>query len=552
MKRLLPGQPVLQPHHDDATNPVPSGTTGRVHAYDPATGTVVIDWDNGERQHLSADAVLPLADGGGTASSAGGLDGEQILTAVRAAGEAAGRDAAGWWCQDTIGGRATGDVKPRARAILQALDDDDPELLDGLPCADPGRLDELEDLDDTGLAAILADSEGREALVAGGRDELVDAYQAGFDEALQAVIAEQCRIVLSPTGDGRDLSHLHPKDIRLGRYGVFSGEWHLTCDDGPDRYQVGYAGILTGSWNGWAVFTCTRAVAEQIVAEQAAQRDAERAALQAAGMRRRADLNREIDQRWARLWFDGDVLVVDERGQQRDSHAITRTAADLDGQYTVLGGDWCWDAVDPMNCDQIIGELPAAGQEQAWTLLRHTPGLRVPHDRLRVTDVQRRTTHNGEAFTGLLTLDSRFAGTVQQDGNGGPTEMYSPDNLFGWRGMTAYLAGSRLNDQPIGEDRLLDALVAEAELGQHVSRLATGSTVARLIDDAGHTRELRPVAPSPRDFTELPALNATLAADPASETPGTRWEMWTGSRWLDLRTFAARPVGSVGSQVRHG
>jgi hypothetical protein len=550
MNRFLPGQSVLQPHHDDATNPVPAGTAGRVRSYDPATGAVVIDWDNGVRQHLPADAALLPPTG--TVPPGAGLDGEQFLTAVRAAGEAAGRDAAAWWCQDMIGGRATGDVKPRARTILQALDDDDPELLDGLPCADPSRLDNLEELDDTGLAAILADSEGREALVSGSRDELVDAYQDGFDEALQAAIAEQCRIVLSPTGDGRDLSHLHPKDIRPGRYGVFSGEWHLTCDDGPDRYRVGYAGILTGAWNGWAVFTCTRQVAEQIVAEQAAQRDAERAALQAAGVRRRAALNREIDQRWARLWFDGDVLVVDQRGQQRDPHAIARTAADLDGHYVVLGGDWRWDAVDPMDCDQIIGELPAAGQEQAWTLLRHTPGLRVPHDRLRVIDVQRRTTGSDEAFTGLLSLDGRFAGTVAQDGNGGPTEMYSPNDLFGRHGMATYLAGSRLNDQPVSQDRLLDALVAETELGQHIGRLTTGSTVARLIDDAGQTRELRPVAPSPRDFTELPVLSATLAADPASETPGTHWEMWTGSRWLDLRTFAPRPVGSLGSQVRHG
>jgi hypothetical protein len=548
MNRLLPGQRVLQPHHDDAANPVPPGTAGRVHSYNPATATAVIDWDNGTRQTVFGDVpLLPLASAWPAATGAG-LSSDQILAVVRAAGEALGRDGAIRWCRNTLCDRAASDVKPRARLILQAIDDDDLESIDGLPRCDLGDR-EVPDLPASteivgpGLRASMADE---------GWDVAVDAYRDGFDDALLAGIIDACRIAISPTGDGRDLSHLNAKDIRPGRYGVFSGEWHLTCDDGPDRYRVGYAGILTGSWNGWAVFTCTRAVAERIVAELDAQREAERAALWARGIRRRAEVNREIDQRWARLWFDGDVLVVDHRGQQRDRHAIDRVAVDLDGQYVVLGGDWCWDAVDPMGCDQVIGELPDAGQEQAWTLLRHTPGLRVPHDRLRVTDVQRRTIRNGEAFTGLLTGDGQFAGTVAQDGNGGPTEMYSPNEVFGLRGMATYLAGSRLHDQPVGAGRLLDALVAEAVLDQHVSRLAVGTTVARLIDGDGHTLELRPVGATPRDVTELPALNATLAADPASGSPGTHWEMWTGNRWLDLRAYRSRPAGSAASQVRHG
>jgi hypothetical protein len=548
MNRLIPGLRVLQPHHDDAANPVPPGTAGLIRNYDPATATAVIDWDTGIRQTLFSDVpLLPLASAWAAATGAG-LSPEQILATVRTAGEALGRDAAIRWCRTTFRDRAAGDLKPHARRLLQVIDDDDLESIDGLPHCDLGD----REVPDPQARTDTADPGPQAAMAGQPWDAAVDAYHDGFDDALLVEIIDACRIVVSPTGDGRDLSHLQPQDIRPGRYGVFSGEWHLTCDYGPDRYRVGYAGILTGSWNGWAMFTCTRAVAERIVAELDAQREAERAALWTRGIRRRAEVNREIDQRWARLWFDGDVLVVDHRGQQRDRHAIDRVAADLDGQYVVLGGDWRWDAVDPMDCDQIIGGLPDAGQEQAWTLLRHTPGLRVPHDQLKVVDVQRRTTHNGEAFTGLLTLDGQFVGTIAQDGNGGPTEMYSPNEAFGRRGMATYLTGCRFNDQPVGEDRLLDALVTEAELDQHIGRLAVGTTVARLIDDAGHTLEVRPVAATPRDFTELPALNATLAADPASGTPGTHWEMWTGSRWLDLRTFPGRPAGHAGSPVRHG
>ena len=46
---------------------------------------------------------------------------------------------------------------------------------------------------------------------------------------------------------------------------MFSGDWAWTIGaDGTDRITVGYVGTLIDTWNGWAVFSCTRSVAAAI------------------------------------------------------------------------------------------------------------------------------------------------------------------------------------------------------------------------------------------------------------------------------------------------
>src|SRR5205814_7408861 len=85
----------------------------------------------------------------------------------------------------------------------------------------------------------------------------------------------------SATGSA-DLGHLHPDHLRLGGTGVFAGDWAWNqSTDGAWRIPVGFVGTLIDTWNGWAVFACTREVAEAIVADQQRLRDAERARLAA-------------------------------------------------------------------------------------------------------------------------------------------------------------------------------------------------------------------------------------------------------------------------------
>jgi hypothetical protein len=59
-----------------------------------------------------------------------------ILLALGQADASAGSDAAGWWAQDTVGGRAGGDTATRARAVLAGINDGDPAVLDALPTCD--------------------------------------------------------------------------------------------------------------------------------------------------------------------------------------------------------------------------------------------------------------------------------------------------------------------------------------------------------------------------------------------------------------------------------
>jgi hypothetical protein len=276
---------------------------------------------------------------------------------------AAGRRATGWWCRHHIGANATGNPKSIARNALLDFTEGFPELVDGLPMSPAPYQPFTERPTDTDLLILRHGAHVAPSATVSDqqRQQTLNVYDEAFDTALLEHVVEQCRQVASPTGDGRDLSHLRPDTLRVGRYGVFSGEWYLTDDDGPDRYRVGFVGVLEDSWNGWAVFACTRPVIDQIVADRAADREADRDSRLTP-----AEQDRELDRRWGRTYFDGDVLVVDQRLMQGAPEAIARSTARADGQWSVRSMNLCWDAIDPADCDRIIGDPPPAGHEQAW------------------------------------------------------------------------------------------------------------------------------------------------------------------------------------------
>ncbi|HEX8630838.1 MAG TPA: hypothetical protein VF755_21990, partial [Catenuloplanes sp.] len=439
----------------------------------------------------------------------------------------AGRNAADWWGQYTVGGRTTGDVRLAARRILTGIDDGDPQVLFALPGCD--RTDaalHLPDVIDTHGAPDTPESPTG--------DELADAlaaYADAYDAAAEARVVELCHLAASPTGT--DLTHLHPDRVGIDAVGVFSGEWAAT-DDG-DRYASGYVGTLIGRWNGWAVFTCTRQVADAIVADHEQQRRQLRDDLRDAGIAE-AQLDHAVDAELARLTFDGDVLVADLSVLQDDPEAIARVHPDRNGQYDVMGRIWCWEAVDPYACDRIVGDIPAPDGEPESVLLRHTPGMRVPHDRIRLTPLQHSATNGGLAFSGEVTLDGiRFA-TVSNDGNGGGTQLSDPDPLPGGReDWRAYLAGCRYHGAPVSEQRLLDALTDEYYLDVAVSHAAAeGGTQVRLIDDSGHTRALRPIFDAPRDFPDLLRCATEVVGDDWPAPAGRTWQVWTGTAWIPV------------------
>lgn len=123
------------------------------------------------------------------------MDDPTVYEEARRIGAAHGRNAAEWWCQDTIGGRSgrsTDEDKETARRVLRMLDDCDPELeitrpdLSGQWAGGYSSRDLLRD--------VTGDDEPGEAF-----DDLpgiCDEYEDGFALACEDEIARQCRLLV--------------------------------------------------------------------------------------------------------------------------------------------------------------------------------------------------------------------------------------------------------------------------------------------------------------------------------------------------------------------
>ncbi|MEU7769826.1 DUF4314 domain-containing protein [Micromonospora taraxaci] len=356
------GQRVALVHTSDPHTLLRPGDTGTVRRHDQRQNIVEVTWDSGSTLSMCLDAGDRIATT--TPPRTGGLVGEATgwagaLQRMRAAGTEAGRTAAEWWAQDTIGARAGGDTRLAARRILAGVEDGDPAVLDALPHFSSAGVSV-----DIGGWELFADATGDITgwfgLRIQQRDEAMAVYRDAFDTAATDRVADLCHLAASPTS--RDVSHLHPDRVRIGDVGVFSGDWARTTGlDVGDRIEVGFVGTLIEHWNGWAVFTCTRQVAEAIVADQQRHRDEYRDSLRDEGVPE-DELDRRVDAALVDLSFDDDVIIADQRALSDDPDAIDRIAPDGDGRYVVMGRSWCWEAVDPYACERIVGGLPDPDQ----------------------------------------------------------------------------------------------------------------------------------------------------------------------------------------------
>lgn len=539
MTTYHPGQRVILTHLGTPDTDLQAGDQGTVHEFDPDQQTVAVDWDNSTHRLIrlgQGDRIEPLPAGppatGGTEPSW-----DQLIAAVRAFGAQTGRAAADTWRQQTFGEASTGEAKATARDTLTGIDDDDPDVLDGLPS--------FATADGTvtppayaGLSALLAgDAIGWRPESSRQWAPAAEAFQDAYDTAALARVTEICRIIASPTGDGRDLSHLHPDQVRLGSAGVFSGEWMLDDDGFRECYQIGFAGTLVGDWNGWAVFSCTRQVADAIVADLEQVREAERDSLRTAGVTEK-DLERQVNATLTALGFDGDTLVADQRVMQGDPQAIERVDPDVDGRYVVMGRNWQWQAVDPNRCTRIVGDLPDPDQRQQFVPLAHTPAMRLPDDRLTLTLLKHWPVHGGLAYIAALTHDGQRIATVGNDGAGGGTDLLLAGPAFSDQQWRQYLDRCRYDGQPVTQQRLLDALADEAYLGAAVAQAdRNGGTQLRLVDPDGHTLALRPIIPAPRDLQALLELGPELAREAATG----QWQIWDGRTWFTVPGSTRRP-----------
>jgi hypothetical protein len=524
------GQRVALTRTHDLTNPPHVGQQGTVLAYEPAAQMVTVSWDDG------TVTGVRLAGGDGldirTTSAPISEDvWQQLLATVTARGADAGHQAGDAWSREQTG-RSPEQVRATARQILQALDDDEELHETQAPQYDASSFAQPPSSQQLSQLLAVGGITGQPVPQTWWR-QADWTYRDAFETAVRERAGDWARRTLIPQAGGRDLAELRADQVRIGRAGVFSGEWMWTYPhDGPDCLRMGFVGTLIDRWNGWAVFSCTRPVAEAIVAEQQQLRAHELEVLEANGMTPQ-QARREVDTSTADLHFDGEVIVADQRVNYDDPEAIERTGPDADGRYVVMGWNWCWEAVNPYRCDHIVGDLPAPGGEQEFVLLTHTPGMRLPHERLRLRVAEQWPVAGGLAFVGALWLDGQRVAAVGNDAAGGGADLVVTDPAAA-EPLRAFLAGCRYQGEPVGWPRLIDALADEAHLSGAVEQAtADGATLVREVDAAGYTRALRPIEEQPAGWDELTRLAGDLPR------PGYgRWEIWTGRSWFALPTSA--------------
>jgi hypothetical protein len=358
------------------------------------------------------------------------------------------------------------------------------------------------------------------------RDEALGAHADGFDDGVYERSQAHLQAA-TPILPWRMLPHLHPDRLRVGAVGVFAGSWSWQRGPfGRRRIPVGFVGTLreTGL-DGRAVFACTRQVAEAIVADQQRLRVFWRDELLDLGVRPHA-CAWAVGRLLPTMSFDGDLLVVDETSVIGGPDTTTRIAPDDDGEYVVMGGAWEWRPVDPHDCDRIVGEVPAPGEQQRFVPLPHAPGMQVPHDRFQLRLLSQWPARSGMAYVAAVLLDGRRVGIVGDDATGSGRDLLL-EHAAGAAAWTAYVAASRHNGRRVAQQRLLDALADQMFLTRAVAvEAAMGNTLLRLVDDAGNTRALRPL-PAPAGWRDIEqAITAAMA--------GGQWRIWTGHAWLAL------------------
>lgn len=533
--RFEPGQRVVLVRTTDPHTHLRPGDQGTVRRHNTIHNIVDVDWDAGSRLSILLDGGDGIAPVPPAAGDSGTSPQRMLLHEVRVVGADDGAAAAGEWLRDTVGEWAVGDPVMAARRTLDAIADGDPAELETLPEPDTWAADAERSEAPSGWKDTVA------AIRDAGRPGVVDAYRDGVTQAVAATVLAGCRRRLLPTGQGRDLSHLHPDHVALGGAGVFAGDWDDGPVDGGYPVTVGYVGTLIDRWNGWAVFTCTRTVAEAIVAEHVQFRNAYRAQLAAAGA---AEPGRETDGTYSRMWWNNDVIVVDSTAVTGDPDAIELIEPDAAGRYVVMGWTWCWQAVDPYDCARVVGDLPDSDRSQEWVLLTHAPYIRVAPQPYAVTNLQH---HATLGYSGVLSYRGDPVATVigitgpgaPSDPGRRPARLTVPGGRFNPSQWQAYVAAARRCGEPMTEADVLTALAHDTLIGRSAAdTVAGGDALVRLLADTGTIRALLRVSPAPGTPEAFAVMRDQLRTG-YPDPHGVTWQYWNGNAWRHLTTADA-------------
>lgn len=115
---------------------------------------------------------------------------------AKANGAADGAGAAGWYVQDTIGGRVSGDPAKAARYLLRGIENGDSAITDGFPFADlSGEWADSLTGPELVVAALGADDETPE--YSDWFSDICDAYEIAYSDAVANEIERSARYILA-------------------------------------------------------------------------------------------------------------------------------------------------------------------------------------------------------------------------------------------------------------------------------------------------------------------------------------------------------------------
>ena len=362
-----------------------------------------------------------------------------------------------------------------------------------------------------------------------------------------------------------DLSYLHPDNLDIGSVGVFAGDWAWTGD--PPRIPVGFVGVLIDYWNGFAVWRCTREVAQAVAADQQRRRHEERTRhvaqmRQRSGRlgwqltrlrllvrgRTRAEVDQAVDESIPPVWIDGDDLVLDQSAQYGEP-TIDRQSPGPDGRYCPMGFQWTWQAVDPGDCDRIAGNLPALGEHREFVMATHQP-LRMPRHAVTKLD---EPTAGQAAPTATLWVDGRPVGTVEI-GPGRPAVFRQADDRFDNEDLDEFVRACRWRGREVDTQAVLQALIAEYETALHIVEAENRGFVAVILRDGDdHIVGTDTVLERHRlAFRDRQRLAELLTGREAARRPHQNqfvWQVWTGRRWLMLGIVDLPRAGKGGHRM---
>lgn len=121
---------------------------------------------------------------------------ESATAKAREVGREHAKNAAAWWQQGALGGRATGDSAAVARRVLQGLDDGDPAIIDMLPGPVEGYT-ATELPVDSGWPEPLLEHRSDHARWDAAQPAIADAYTTAFIDEVWASVTQACRSELA-------------------------------------------------------------------------------------------------------------------------------------------------------------------------------------------------------------------------------------------------------------------------------------------------------------------------------------------------------------------